>query len=444
MEFLLLTDRSSFTMTIRSPRSTTLNGIGITRYRWKPTGVLTESTVSGIADLSEDHPLYGFDSDFTATTNYAVRVRRLAYPKGSAYGESRVNGQFRGYYDNLSALGLSPPAGFGFLPPETQLSSLESAATIAVLEDLKGQVANLALVYAERLEAGQLVVLMGARAVTAARRFKRAAASICARKFMGKTANQYSVKWRKKVYRDWFDRFYDAPTEQLLEIGGKKIAKLWLEYVFGWRPIIEEASSIVNAVSSGPRLQSVEFTRTRSSKTSLEINQVKSALGASFHWKGTRLLTQSVRAKLRAEMSVPVLATAASLGLTNPLSLAWELVPFSWVVAPFWDLGGWLSTLDATLGWTILPGSCVSRRAAVVGNYEAAASPPVGSSWRYFVGNATCSEETKFFERTSLDTFASLPSFRPPSTIPLVQTFANLQSVFVSIHNGGSIRGARV
>jgi hypothetical protein len=44
---------------------------------------------------------------------------------------------------------------------------------------------------------------------------------------------------------------------------------------------------------------------------------------------------------------------AAQLGLTNPVSLAWELLPFSFVVDWAWPLGDYFSNLDALYGWEI-------------------------------------------------------------------------------------------
>jgi hypothetical protein len=38
------------------------------------------------------------------------------------------------------------------------------------------------------------------------------------------------------------------------------------------------------------------------------------------------------------------------LGLTNPLAIAWELVPFSFVLDWLVPVGTWLQSLDATLG----------------------------------------------------------------------------------------------
>jgi hypothetical protein len=41
-----------------------------------------------------------------------------------------------------------------------------------------------------------------------------------------------------------------------------------------------------------------------------------------------------------------------SSGITNPLLIGWELVPFSFVVDWFLPVGGWLESLDALLGYT--------------------------------------------------------------------------------------------
>jgi hypothetical protein len=40
----------------------------------------------------------------------------------------------------------------------------------------------------------------------------------------------------------------------------------------------------------------------------------------------------------------------AALGITNPALLAWELLPYSFVVDWFLPIGDWVSTWDATLG----------------------------------------------------------------------------------------------
>jgi len=53
----------------------------------------------------------------------------------------------------------------------------------------------------------------------------------------------------------------------------------------------------------------------------------------------------------------PLLASLNSLGVTNPLEVAWELTPYSFVVDWFVPIGDWINQLDATLGWRFKAGS---------------------------------------------------------------------------------------
>jgi hypothetical protein len=60
-------------------------------------------------------------------------------------------------------------------------------------------------------------------------------------------------------------------------------------------------------------------------------------------------------------MSNPQLATINSLGLTNPIAVAWELVPFSFAVDWFLPVGNTLSALTAGQGLTWLGGYITKR-----------------------------------------------------------------------------------
>jgi hypothetical protein len=50
----------------------------------------------------------------------------------------------------------------------------------------------------------------------------------------------------------------------------------------------------------------------------------------------------------------PTLRAASEAGLTNPLSVAWEMTPFSWVADYFLKIGGFLSSFTALEGLTVL------------------------------------------------------------------------------------------
>lgn len=57
------------------------------------------------------------------------------------------------------------------------------------------------------------------------------------------------------------------------------------------------------------------------------------------------------------DLPTGVLQDLNQLGLTNPVEVVWELVPYSFVVDWFLDVGGWVSSLSAAVGVTFVEGS---------------------------------------------------------------------------------------
>jgi hypothetical protein len=62
------------------------------------------------------------------------------------------------------------------------------------------------------------------------------------------------------------------------------------------------------------------------------------------------LLDVHVRISVMYAVSSPVANDLKKLGITNPALLAWELLPYSFVVDWFLPIGNYISSLDATLG----------------------------------------------------------------------------------------------
>jgi hypothetical protein len=65
----------------------------------------------------------------------------------------------------------------------------------------------------------------------------------------------------------------------------------------------------------------------------------------------------AVKVRLDFRFSSPHLASLAADGLTNPVALAWEVTPFSFLADYCVGLGSWLNRLDATLGKEFIGGS---------------------------------------------------------------------------------------
>ena len=85
-----------------------------------------------------------------------------------------------------------------------------------------------------------------------------------------------------------------------------------------------------------------------------------------FEAKGNLSISRGVTVRLDYSMDNPALAAAGALGLTNPLQLAWELLPFSFVADWFVPIGAYLSAWDADLGYSFRGGSNTTRQVSTL------------------------------------------------------------------------------
>lgn len=130
---------------------------------------------------------------------------------------------------------------------------------------------------------------------------------------------------------------------------GSSIPKKWLELQYGWKPLLSDVWGAVDALSkrdrSDWRVTAKGRAQTKKDKTYSETGNNVSHFVSST--KGEFYAFVRIDAFLREVSSL------TSLGVTNPLNVAWELVPYSFVVDWFLPVGNWISSLDATLGMDI-------------------------------------------------------------------------------------------
>ena len=116
------------------------------------------------------------------------------------------------------------------------------------------------------------------------------------------------------------------------------ISGRWLELQYGWLPLISssyEAAKAFAAISEGPRKTTFRVSRSRDAVWDL------STAPSSYSLKFRGVVRTSIQYELYEEMSV-----ARQLGLQDPLSVAWELTPWSFVVDWFIPFGTYLSNLN--------------------------------------------------------------------------------------------------
>lgn len=130
---------------------------------------------------------------------------------------------------------------------------------------------------------------------------------------------------------------------------GKELANGWLELEFGWKPLIQDVYAAMEVYRNGiaTRGQLVTALGTKS-------GYYKPSSSGSFMNGYSNLeanvLTDKVKSKAYGVVSNPTALTLNELGLANPALLAWQLLPFSFVVDWFLPISQILGVLSNRVG----------------------------------------------------------------------------------------------
>lgn len=130
-------------------------------------------------------------------------------------------------------------------------------------------------------------------------------------------------------------------------------ASWWLQYWYAFVPLVHDVYGVAAQVEKGLRKDDLLFSVTRTitqPKTPpwqpLSTSHMANYLAT---WESSHA-TESCRVKLWGRVDVATLASLSQLGLLNPALIAWELVPFSFVVDWVIPIGNYLESLTATSG----------------------------------------------------------------------------------------------
>jgi len=138
----------------------------------------------------------------------------------------------------------------------------------------------------------------------------------------------------------------------------KSLANNWLELQYGWKPLLQDvhdaAEALAKYVTGQPGIWQVKASATLEDQDSGDVGL--------FEWPsipGGKYNTTSrttVRLGMRYTIDDALRSFMAQTGFTNPLSLAWEVLPFSFVIDWFLPIGNYLNTLTAWDGLRFLDG----------------------------------------------------------------------------------------
>lgn len=147
-----------------------------------------------------------------------------------------------------------------------------------------------------------------------------------------------------------------AGTQKRWRKRAKLPADAWLEYHFGWEPLVKDIGSSIDILQgtgkSGPHSKTYTHGHSSSSgsrHTNLERNDY---FHSSFD-VGHDLLKWKMSVRMGSVVTTTNqnLALANQMGFVNPLSVVWEAVPFSFVVDWFGNVGQCLGAMTDSVGF---------------------------------------------------------------------------------------------
>jgi hypothetical protein len=144
-------------------------------------------------------------------------------------------------------------------------------------------------------------------------------------------------------------------------LSGRFVANRWLAYQYGWKPL-KQAIYDNYTLLMDTTLKDMSINVTAAHVTSYE-SPLESFNGLETQWSGKVIGKSGIRAKMTNEF----FAGQQRLGMLNPLSVAWELMPFSFVFDWGIPVGNTLNALTASAGLQFLDGyTSVVRKSSFV------------------------------------------------------------------------------
>lgn len=276
---------------------------------------------------------------------------------------------------------------------DRDFSSLRDKALIKARIKMKGSDVNLGVAFAERNQTARLI---------------------------GDTASRLGKSYRdlrRGNIRGAFEHLGYPPRT----IRRQKLHKQWLEMQYAWKPLL---SDVYGAASALEKQEPSNWIVTGKA-TAFERIRETFETGYRFDsYKGTATGTRGCFVRIDAVPGNALVGALSSLGVTNPLLVAWEVVPFSFVVDWFLPIGAYLESLDAMLGFDEDFTWCsISEFIRVEWNIQGKSSEgDLDETWPYrrqvqndFSGSKELVELNRF--ASTVVPLPSLPRFKDPRSL---------------------------
>jgi len=287
------------------------------------------------------------------TPGFHSRVKAKTLPMNDMYskqfvrsGQSQSSGSrvqfFSGTQDwqeTSSYLHYISPGQVSATDPPLNHKSDDGKAQARLADSVNAMKVNLGEVFAERKQTVALLVSTAERIAVAARALRRGR--------LGDVYDALSMDVKHSLSPRQHAAILRTPPE-------RRVASSWLQFKYGWKPLVQDchgAAELLGQHIAG-RPSHVSF---RGSAKTFTPSSSRVLGEGSFDFTGINTTTKH-KYVCRFSLDSESRAGLAQTGLTNPALLAWELLPYSFVVDWFLPVGNYLQSLDDFSGFSFVDG----------------------------------------------------------------------------------------
>lgn len=240
----------------------------------------------------------------------------------------------------FAGLGFNLPSGVLPLSPRGAANA-DAIATSKILDKIKNEKINFAQFYAEREQTIRLISQTCRNIAASYAALRRGHIVDAGKVIMG-------VRPSRRIRRDFRKTHTDDPAEAA--------SRAWLQMQYGWKPLLSDVKGAVEALDTSKQ-SDLKLFRCQGRGSAIESDIITSSGVNGFDLKCVRTTEYFVKYTSFHRITASATQMSTSLGLQNPAVLAWELLPYSFVVDWFLPIGEYLSSIDATSGCTFSTGS---------------------------------------------------------------------------------------
>jgi hypothetical protein len=228
-----------------------------------------------------------------------------------------------------------------------------------------------------------------------------------------------------------------------LNISPRAVHKTWLEYKYGWMPLLMDVQGAAEffAQSALPQRQIIRATASIS-ESRKGSDETMAGPYYDRYWPVLESWEGRVQTKceLRAELTDPRAVELQQLGLTNPALYVWERIPYSFVFDWFCSVGDWLTAQTAMVGLT-LKTACIAQEEHTYYTWDQPAiTPDDGSNLHAYGDRYAWVSRTQYWRRPiSVD-----PELLKPRTVNIGKLGFQRLVTGLALLRANAPRGARI